>query len=150
MEISPFARFINPLPRKQHPLAPTPCQILPIGIGRLNQGDLLRTPPTLKLLLTVNGERDMRKLFKIDQPVATISGSKAVNFLRLMLQDPLMDIAGHANVKLPGFAAQDINPASLHRGRNLTDPAQDGTLPGSFLPLVVRMTPLSFAVQPKR
>ena len=87
-------------------------------ITEFNQRDFLRAAPTLQLLLAVDCLGNFIERFKIEQPLNVVFFGEAFESMKFVLEDPLAEIVGHADVKRAGQAAHDVNGIELSLARH--------------------------------
>ena len=97
------------LPRKGHLRSPLLRKILPPRILRLDQSNLLRSRPSLQLLLPSNCFVNIVKALVIHQPVASIFAGEPFDVPALMFQCSPVNAVSHSNVKRSRAAADDVN-----------------------------------------
>ena len=97
-------------------------QIDPSRIALLDECDLLRSSPSLQLLLPLNRAAGMSITLKPYQAVAVVLRRKTLKELVLVLEDSFVEIARHPDVKSKAPTGYDVGviEALVHSGRPKT------------------------------
>src|SRR5882724_2927701 len=99
-----------PLASKRHVRSPLLCQVLPFGVDRRNQRNLLRPNPAFQLLLTTHRFPNVVKTFLVDETIAMILVRKSFEFPTFVFCYAAVDVIGHSDVQGAGGAADNVNP----------------------------------------
>lgn len=101
--ISPHARSYR---RKAKPRR----QIMPVGVLALDKVDLPLPVPPLQLLFAQDGSLHRAELLEADEGTDAIFASEATDEAVAMLDKPLKEVAGHADIKRsPRLAGKDVD-----------------------------------------
>jgi hypothetical protein len=95
-------------------VVPALAQVLPVGVHRIDQGDLLLTPPFLDLFFSLYCRNGVAYHFEVKQPVNLVFVREAGYQVTLMLMDSFSDIACYPNIKSARFARHDVHVVVLH------------------------------------
>lgn len=93
------SRRSRSIPTRRHEgLRPASTQIEPVWVHGPDQLDLLLSPPSFKLFLTVDCLSGVVIGFPVEQPIDVVSTGKAISSMLLVLPDALFGMAGYADV----------------------------------------------------
>src|SRR5262249_9046254 len=88
---------------------PSLAEIQPGWVELLDEPNLLDPRPTLQLLFTINRLVHVVKVFKIDEPIDSVSASETVAHVPFVLPDSLVQIAGDTDIEVQRAAGEDID-----------------------------------------
>src|ERR1035438_1094365 len=97
------------LSREQHLRSPFLGQIFPSWILRFDQDNFLDPQPAFQFLLPSNCPVNVVEAFVVDQAVAMVLASEALDFAALMLQGATVDAVGHTDVERAAAAGHDVD-----------------------------------------
>ena len=78
-------------------------------VGKLDERDFLRPAPSLELLFAGNGFVNVVERFPVKEPFDLALVRESFDAMKLMLEDPLVEIACDPNVKGARDAAHDVD-----------------------------------------
>lgn len=70
-------------------------------IDDFDERDLLRSPPSLELLFASDSFVNVVERFPVKEPFHLVFVRESFDPMKLMLEDPLEEIAGDPNVRVP-------------------------------------------------
>ena len=82
-----------------HPRIPVAGKIKLVRVERLDQQNLLGSPPAFDLLLAVDRLRHVIERFPVQQPLEVLSVRESVHAVELVLKDTFVQVASHADVE---------------------------------------------------
>src|ERR1700692_3883387 len=115
--------------RCNHLPPPGLCKVFELRIDRANEVELLFASPAFELFFASDGRANVFVSLKVEQALAAIGRSETFPRALLMLHDAQIQVAGDANVKRAGMAAENVDVAAGH-GKMLAvlvlGPGKDG------------------------
>src|SRR5262249_1516951 len=93
---------------------PIQAQILPVRIGRFDQGQLLGAAPCLGFLLALDGARNVTSFLEVHQAVERVLAVEAGKECVPVFVDTPAEVVGNANVGGEGAARHDVDVVAFH------------------------------------
>ncbi len=96
------------------PLAPV--EFLPVGVHRLDEGDLSRAGPLLQGFFAGDGVADVEVLFVPDEALAAVAAGEALGRFRFVFEDAAGEVGRHADVERAAPLRRHDVDVSRHEG----------------------------------
>src|SRR6267378_4082460 len=96
-----------------HPGESLARQIKPMRIEGLDESNLLRSPPTLQLLLTADRLMHNVKRFPVEQALDFVFVGEPFDPMKFVLESSCMELAGHPDVERSRQATYDVDVVCL-------------------------------------
>jgi hypothetical protein len=90
------------------------------------------------LLLSLDGDADIRVLLEVDQSIEPVFAGEACDQLVLVLVIPPLEVIADADVQDPSATGHDVNPIALH-DHSLTLSGKSLRVDPSSPPLTLRL-----------
>lgn len=103
-----------------HPGKPLPRQVQPVRIQRLDQRDLLRSPPALQLFLACDRPVDIVERLPVQQTLDVMLIRESLDAVKFVFEDTFLQVARYADVEGSRQTAHDVRavrPSLVRHGR---------------------------------
>jgi hypothetical protein len=94
-------------------VVPISAQVNPSWIGLFDESDFLFAPPAFELLLPFDSSGYLLICLKPDEAVTVVALRKTIMLAPFVLEDALLQVAGHADVERMAAACHDVSEVAL-------------------------------------